>query len=241
MGADDTENEISMAFLNGLPDQYAPVISALDAEEDDKSALSFDFVKASVAQKEQRIRNRHNAVLKKSEQAAMVSKDQRNRGSICSYCGKRGHSESKCWKKHPHLNPFSKEISTRRALVNIGDNFDEDQICLMTQVVRKKPKKTSNELIIDSGCTSHITYRRESFSTFREVRSQDVEVGNNQKSAVLGRGTVELSLSVGGKQQRVVLKDVLYVPDLGFQLISVATLDRQGMSVLFWNRSCRVV
>ena len=85
MGADVPENEISMAFLSGLPDQYAPIISALEAVEDDKSALSFDFVKARVAQEEQRIRIRDDAALKKSEQAALISKDQRNQGLSCTY------------------------------------------------------------------------------------------------------------------------------------------------------------
>ena len=48
MGVDIPDSEMAMAFLNGLPEQYAPIISALDALGDDDSTLKFDFVRARV-------------------------------------------------------------------------------------------------------------------------------------------------------------------------------------------------
>jgi len=49
------ENEMAMAFLNGLPDPYDSLISALDAVGNEESKLEFDHVKSRVMQEEQRM------------------------------------------------------------------------------------------------------------------------------------------------------------------------------------------
>ena len=67
------ESEMAMALLNGLPDQYNSLISALDAigNEDDK--LEFDHVKARIMQEEQRMSMRITDSTIKAETAALLS------------------------------------------------------------------------------------------------------------------------------------------------------------------------
>ncbi len=65
-----SESEKAMALLNGLPDEYRALISALDAVDSDESELNWEHVKSRVLQEEQRIVMRIKTAQKKSETAA---------------------------------------------------------------------------------------------------------------------------------------------------------------------------
>ncbi len=123
------EAEMAMALLNGLPDQYHPSVSALDALGSEDSNLCFDFIKSRVMQEEQRIKMRSDEALKKSETAALLSShSQSSNRPKCNHCCRMGHLEGNCWKKYPHLNPQSTHAHT--ALFS-ADDENETPICLL--------------------------------------------------------------------------------------------------------------
>jgi hypothetical protein len=53
-------------------------------------------------------------------------------------------------------------------------------------------------------------------------------------------GDVKIDLPNGSKRNTVILKDVVYAPDLAFTLISVTQLDMAKCSVLFKNSMCSI-
>ena len=55
-----SESEMAMALLNGLPEDYSALISALDAIDEDETKLKFEFIKSRIMQEEQRIRCAQN-------------------------------------------------------------------------------------------------------------------------------------------------------------------------------------
>lgn len=97
------ESQKSMALLNGLRDQYDPLISTLDTLGSEDTYLKFEFVKSHVMQEEQRIDIRSNVALSKSESAGLVTeqhdhnaKSRNHPRPNCPYCVKLGHHESSC-------------------------------------------------------------------------------------------------------------------------------------------------
>ena len=62
-----------MALLNGLPEEYTALISALDAIDEDTTKLNFEFIKSRVMREEQRIMMRNNSAQAKSDTAALIS------------------------------------------------------------------------------------------------------------------------------------------------------------------------
>ncbi len=68
-----SESEKAMALLNGLPDEYRALISALDAVDSDESELQWEHVKSRVLQEEQRILMRVKSAQQKAETAALLS------------------------------------------------------------------------------------------------------------------------------------------------------------------------
>ena len=67
------DSEMLIALLNGLPDRFDSLISALDASHTDDKHLTFELVQSRCLQEEQRHTQRDEDALKKSEAAALLA------------------------------------------------------------------------------------------------------------------------------------------------------------------------
>ena len=76
------------------------------------------------------------------------------------------------------------------------------------------------------------------FSSYTPANTSSVELGSNKTVNVLGTGTVEIPISVHGKRVRCILRNVLHVPELGYQLLSVPTFDKSGLTISFHSKRC---
>ena len=100
---------------------------------------------------------------------------------------------------------------------------------------------TSRSWIVDSGAMSHMCTSRELFNDCNELQKiEKVTVGDGRLLKVVGRGTVGLLMRLpGGKVQRCVLQDVLHVPDLAYNLVSVSKASERGKLTEFDGVDCR--
>eukprot|EP00171_Calliarthron_tuberculosum_P022155 IDg22155t1 len=85
-----------------------------------------------------------------------------------------------------------------------------------------------------------MTYDRSLFSSYSELSPGGVELGNKATAKVTGKGNITVELKVNGKHQMCILKDVLHVPDLGYQLLSVPTMDKIGLVISFKHGRCLI-
>jgi hypothetical protein len=83
---------------------------------------------------------------------------------------------------------------------------------------------------IDSCASSHMTGVREYFSILQEEMDLVIEMGNNAKCRVVGHGTMTFQRESG---KPLIVRDVLYVPGMTKNLISVSTLEDRGYVVSF--------
>ncbi|KAG8489014.1 hypothetical protein CXB51_016944 [Gossypium anomalum] len=85
--------------------------------------------------------------------------------------------------------------------------------------------KVSEEWIIDSGYTFHMSPNRDWFTTYESVPECHVLMGNNASCKIAGVGTIKVKMF-----DRVVrtFSDVRHVPELKRNLISLSTLDSKG-------------
>lgn len=88
--------------------------------------------------------------------------------------------------------------------------------------------------LIDSGCSNHMTHKREFSSELDESKRKKVKLGNDKKMQVNGEGTVAFTTSQG---QVNLLHKVHYVPNLAYNLLSVCQLIFSRYSVLFSNET----
>ena len=78
---------------------------------------------------------------------------------------------------------------------------------------------------VDSGATSHVTPKKELFSSYTPGNFGTLKMGNNHEVEVIGIGTVCLESNNGSK---LVLNNVKHAPDVRLNLISVGYLDDEG-------------
>lgn len=71
--------------------------------------------------------------------------------------------------------------------------------------------------VLNSGCTSHMTSRRDWFCSFQEIGSTTILLGDGHAVESKGQGSVNINTHGGSIK---VLNNVKYVPDLRRNLIS---------------------
>jgi hypothetical protein len=167
----------------------------------------------------------------------------------CWHCGKQGHVKVKCqsWLKdtdegrkyaaeHPDSTkaktgplptPGAKgNLSPERAQA-AADSASANEACWEA---REGPRN-QGDWIVDSGATRHMTSDKSVFIEYRTIQPRVVEVANGERLLGIGQGKARLSVSVGGHARSVVLTDVLHVPQIRGNLISVARLQDKGIVV----------
>ncbi|RVW74280.1 Retrovirus-related Pol polyprotein from transposon TNT 1-94 [Vitis vinifera] len=137
-----------------------------------------------------------------TNKANAISKANHPRGP-CFVCGKPGHYAREC--------RFRKD--QKGAMVNA---IDEEIIATLSDVCVVQGKVQG--WWYDTCATVHVTYDKSLFKTFEDAKGdQEVQMGNEGKSKVLGKGTIEVVFTSGKK---VTLTNVLYVPDMNKNLVS---------------------
>jgi hypothetical protein len=95
-------------------------------------------------------------------------------------------------------------------------------------------KQPSKYWLIDSGCTHHMTHDRDLFKELNKSTISKVIMLNGANIAVEGIGTVGVKSHSGDK----LISNVLYVPKLNQNLLSVPQLLKKGYKVLFEHEKC---
>ena len=92
------------------------------------------------------------------------------------------------------------------------------------------------EWIIDSGASRHLTANRNLLEEYISIQPTAITIGNGKEIKALGQGNITIPTSSG----TILLAGVLHVPDIGTNLISVASIVDQGFRVEFSKTCCTV-
>jgi predicted aspartyl protease len=163
----------------------------------------------------------------------------------CQHCNKLGHPPFKCWKRpdakcskchqmgHEAIICRTKFQKQQNEDAQVASQDDEDQLFVATCF---SVQTSSDHWLIDSGCTNHMTFDKSLFRNLQTTEVAKVRIGNGDCIAAKGKGTVAITTNSGTKT----ISDVLYVPDIDQNLLSVGQLIEKGMKVVFENQSCYI-
>ncbi|KAG8480151.1 hypothetical protein CXB51_024883 [Gossypium anomalum] len=135
----------------------------------------------------------------------------------CAFCHEKGH-----WKKNfPKLKNKGKVAPD--ACVAKHDTSDSE-----LSLVASSSSFHSNEWILDSGYSYHMSPNREWFSDLVELNGGVVCMGNDNACKTIGIDSIKLN---NQDRSTRVLTDVRYVPSLKKNLISLGALESKGSVV----------
>ena len=97
--------------------------------------------------------------------------------------------------------------------------------------------------IVDSRATCHICNSKELFEDLHPLsRPQKVTLGDGHTLEAIGTGAVEVKLKLSGEKSKVGrLNEVLYVPTLAYNLLSVAKATEAGKVIMFGETRGEVI
>jgi len=136
----------------------------------------------------------------------------------CNYYGIQGHREVDCYKK--------KRNEKYKGNDNVRNFKGKKNVHVgLATMLYSMSRTLSSEWIVDSSCTNHLCFEKEKFENFYKYQKDAIVIGDNSTLEVQGIGSVRIH----GK----VLDDVLYVPKLRMNLLSVIQVARKGFSFEF--------
>jgi hypothetical protein len=139
----------------------------------------------------------------------------------CFACHKFGHYAGQC------LNKKKKQIATSAAVEEFSAKFDKEfslVVCLSTRTTY------SNVWYIDNGDSRHMTGVREHLTNLTQIDDLEVVLGDDRVVKAVGCGTVSFQRE---SLPPMLLSEVLYVPGLKKNLVSVSAIEERGYEVLF--------
>ncbi|GLT45830.1 hypothetical protein SLA2020_196340 [Shorea laevis] len=143
----------------------------------------------------------------------------------CRFCNKFGHIEKFCRFKENQYRPKQQQAQVASTA--------EDHL-FMASLASSSVDKCS--WFVDSGCTCHMANNEAIFSELDKSVRIKVKLGNGSIVQSEGKGNVAVQTKKGTKY----IHDVLFIPSLSQNLLSVAQMLRKGYSVSFVNNACYI-
>jgi len=132
----------------------------------------------------------------------------------CYNCQKLGHFAKECWHRDG-----AKMKQKNQANLAQDESSDSETVMLMAKTKTDDAEGVS--WYLDSGCSTHMTGRKEWFVKMQEVAHGKIRFADDRSLTAEGSGRVVLRDSNG---REVVIEEVLYVPGLRTNLLSLGQL-----------------
>ena len=159
---------------------------------------------------------------------------------LCHFCKKPGHFKKDCyaWKrKQQQMQQHSKERGVVKHEHNASPAMDRNFVFQAT------PEEANHPLFtwyVDSGASRHMCINQDAFSKLVLTTPQPVYMGNNAAVEAVGVGEVPITMVVDGREYQGHIANVLYVPELAANLLSVNQLTAKGLKVTFAKGRCNI-
>lgn len=268
LGSEFADSRIVEKILVTVPEKYEATITTLENTKDVSKISLVELLNALKAQEQRRLMRedttiegalaakQQNMVRNKKkdfdgigESSTSVNAEGKNENRKksyppCQHCGRKGHPPFRCWRR-PNAKCTKCNQMGHEAIIcrnknqqhdeeaKAADQEEEDHLFVATCF---SSFESSEDWLIDSGCTNHMTHNKDLFRELSNASSSKVRVGNGKYIAVRGKGTIAISTYSGTK----FISDVLYVPEIDQNLLSVGQLIEKGYIVLFENKTCLI-
>lgn len=222
-------------ILRSMPDSFDALCTALESRNDDD--LTIDLVSGKLIDRAKKLAENGNS----GDTAFKAKEASRMDPRGCFFCGKLGHRKRSCREYLKALEDQQqddkqdqkkdqKKEEAHKACGDFGKMF--------SFTITEESKKCDS-WIVDSGAGSHMCHDRSLFVDLEETNGRSVFTANGKEVKVKGEGTCRLEcLDKIGNLVQLQISNVLYIPELNFNLLSVGKMMSKGVSVDFKPTGC---
>lgn len=256
-----SEEDKVISLLASLPDSYSVLVTALQAQD---SVPSWEAVQERLLHENAKRTEgaASTGASHNGDGSALFSgnfkKDFQHKGkkSIkCFHCGLQGHFKRDCRALKSQLsksnfsgnNKPSKSqnvsVAQSRPTGNTPRPNDSEVTLLASALgLSSVSRVEKNSFIIDSGATQHMCCTKENMVDYQVLDNPIlVQIGDGRELKGIGTGCIHIKTSLpDNKIINCILEDVLHVPELSFNLISVAKASAKGRRVVFTDETCKI-
>lgn len=225
---------VVLAVLNGFPEQYSTLMEVMQAqsalpslEELQAKALLTEQRHSSNEASDQAGVNAYYAAAGKNNRHQPGANDKRETRS-CFYCKKRGHLKKDCRKMKADMQKQRQQQPVREVALAATHS---DYVDVAFTATSSGLIGTKDEWVLDSGASNHMACDSTfMINTYELEEPINVKVGGGSQLKAITAGDVVLR---DDNNNRILLKEVLHVPGLGANLISVSKINEKGAKVIF--------
>ncbi len=240
IGAPMEEEDKVVTLLASLPETYNMLVTALEASTE---VPQMELVTERLLYEEKKLNEKEKSP--KNPNKVMVALRPDRRSVKCHHCGKFGHIRRFC-------KDLNKDKGTKdsKSPANKGNQVGKGQsgsrsesLGLVLQSLTVSACGINSETwIVDSGATSHMCNNKALLEDLVELSEPvDVMLGDGKILNAVGSGVVTVHTNLAnGKQQECKLHNVLFVPNLSYNLLSVSKVAEAGKSVSFEETTCNI-
>ena len=206
-------------YLSSLNTEYDNIVTGLEAWDDGKLKLS--TVKSKLMEEYERKKSNDEGSGSQANAVEVVQYP-------CHFCKKFGHYRKNC------PNRKKNNVDLREKL----DNNKESAKMARFGNMYTMSSINNFDWIIDSGATAHMAKSKESFVELDESFRNKVITANGHEVEAKGRGTVMIPIHTQNGPFEIEFNEVLWVPDLKENLISVIKIVERDIDVKFSKSLC---
>ncbi|UYV72199.1 hypothetical protein LAZ67_9002155 [Cordylochernes scorpioides] len=225
-GCEVKDEDLAYSMLAGLPDSYHGIIINFSNMTDDEFTSS-KVRQVLLTEHERRTTRKEDS----SKEVLQVNKLQNNNSTDsrrkCYRCGKIGHIATNC--RGMKQTTRNRDNQHYQRKVNKSDNF----------LAALNLTSDEDSWLLDSGATNHVCRNKDWFVDLREVSSDPIMTESGTTEAK-GYGHIFIQTSIHNESIEIKLNNVLYVPNVRRNLLSVSKIEENGNRVTFRNMVARV-
>lgn len=215
-------DQLLAAFmLAGLTEEYKPFILGLQGNIGNISTSSVKM----------RLLDCQLGIFEKVNSNALLAnkseKKKYQRSYRCYSCGGKNHKSSECMTK-PKNNENAKEKDKEKA----GTSKKKAFTCFTSST----SQFLSKEWIIDSGASYHMTPYDAFVAEKKKSNVSEILAANNSTMMVKGTGKSRVTLN----KEEIEINNVLHVPELAGNLLSIYQIVKKGNKVIFDKDFCSI-